>query len=121
LLAIHFVIRPDDTSLETARSGVIRRWEAALHRIEDHDEGGTLAIANSMDEFCEAAARARALVTGVDYSGELRCRYCPVFANPGDCLGFIGGLNHAVLNSLWDDARRLVEDHLKELFRAAEI
>ena len=115
------MIRPDDTRLDSARAGVVLRWEAALRRISERDEGGTLEIANSMDEFCAAAARARALATGVEYSGELRCRYCPIFANPGDCLGFVGGLNHAVLNARWDDARRMVEDHLREIARVSGI
>jgi hypothetical protein len=120
LLSIPFVISPTEPSLEALRGRVIRRWERALRHIADQDEGEILEIANSMDEFCEAAARARAQAIGDEAWKELRCRYCPFFPNPGDCLGFIGGLNHAVLNAHWNDAWRLVEDHLKELARAAE-
>src|SRR5262245_35439684 len=100
-------------------AAVMRRWEAALRRIDARDERGTLDIANTMDEFCEAAARARDRAAGSGTSGGLRCRTCPAFSDPGECLGFVGGLNHAVLNGRWTDARRLVEDHLRTLARAA--
>jgi hypothetical protein len=120
LLNFFNMLPSNEPGLEAVRGRVIRRWENALRHIADHDEGGTLEIANSMDEFCELAARARARAAGVEEWENLRCRYCPAFPNPADCLGFIGGLNHAVLNARWNDAWRLVEDHLKELARAGE-
>src|SRR5262245_63248451 len=99
-------------------AAVMRRWEAALCRIDARDERGALDIANTMDEFCEAAARARDRAAGSGSRG-LRCRTCPAFSDPGECLGFVGGLNHAVLNGRWTAARRLVEDHPRTLARPA--
>jgi hypothetical protein len=107
--------RTDRDRREAARAAAVLQWEAALRRIDDHDEPGLLAIATSDDAICEAAALERDRRSGRQAPGELRCRFCPLFSNPGECLGRLGAVNHAVLNGHWGDARRLVEEHLRAL------
>jgi hypothetical protein len=115
LLVDYQAMDAEDERWQKARESVTRRWRAALKCVEARDEGGALAIANSMDEFCQEALRARSAAAGGDAPREFRCRYCPPFAASGGCLGFVGALNHLVLSGQWEEAKQLVEAHLREL------
>lgn len=106
---------PDDERWETARRAVVERWTAALDRVAAHDEPGTLALTNAMDELCQEALRTRARAGGDAPSAALPCRYCREHLRGNGCLGLIGALNHWVLNGAWDDAARVVRERLREL------
>ena len=105
----------EDQLWEEARRAVMRRWQRALDCVAAHDESGTLAVANAMDELCREAVRARTLATGDPASAGLPCRYCRESLRNDGCLGLVGALNHMVLNGHWDEARRLVHERLREL------
>ncbi len=113
---------------ERARVEMLDRWGKILDRIEAHDEGGVLALANVMDEFCEAAIDERQAAAGnktdpavpilkfpwgATISG--RCVFCRGFSELGGCFGVLHELNRAVLSRQWRTARRLAEEYLDRL------
>lgn len=112
-----------------ARVEVIARWRSILERIDAHDEGDVLRLANTMDEFCEEADFVRYFAThqlGEDEPPFLkpgagpgpaggRCLFCRVFAELGGCAGLLRDLNRAVLAGDWDKAHRLAADYITRL------
>ena len=119
---------PDDQDWERARQGMVERWKLILRKIDARDEGGALALANMLDDFCAAAAEARKAVTSdrddpavpvlkfppdSDLVG--RCAFCRAFAQAGGCFQPIHALNRALLDRRWGLARAVAEEHLKGL------
>jgi hypothetical protein len=114
---------------EEARKRVIARWQEILNRIESRDEGGVLALANVMDEFCEEANSTRLAVlhgqapaatdlikfSGSDESIGTRCLFCRGFQEAGGCFGMLGTLNSHVMKGQWDDARKVAELYIKRV------
>jgi hypothetical protein len=112
-----------------ARVEVIRRWRDILRHIENRDESAALALANTMDEFCEEAMLAReASTTGrqdatapipkISSSGAptgSRCLFCRGFLDSGGCFGLLDELNQAVLHGRWTDARRVAKLYIDRL------
>lgn len=112
---------PMSEKWEMARQELIHRWRLILERIEARDEGGVLALANVMDEFCDEAIAERAVracsVGGAAKSSPKagpsagqatgRCVFCRGFAETGGCFGILGELDRRVLNGLWDEARQV--------------
>jgi hypothetical protein len=113
---------------EQARLEMLGRWQMIIRKIEAHDEGGVLALANMMDEFCEVAVEERRAASGdrndpavpvlkfppdIDVGG--RCAFCRAFAQMGGCFGPLHALNKAVLDGHWTAARRVAEQHLEVL------
>jgi len=94
---------------ERARTEVMHRWERIIERIQARDEGGVMALANVMDEFCEEAI--------TDRHGEQgsRCLFCKGFTESGGCHGMLIELNRAVLAGRWADAKTLAEGYLARL------
>ena len=118
--------KSDDERWETARDEVIRRWRKILERVAARDEGGALALANVMDEFCEEASEARRRAEKPDLAAPaagaaplldepVRCQFCRGFTEMGGCFGLLGEFNRAVLGRRWELARRLVENYLQRL------
>jgi hypothetical protein len=114
---------------ETARGEVIRRWRKILERVAARDEGGALALANVMDEFCEEASEERRTAephgVAIPAAGAallpddpVRCQFCRGFTEMGGCFGLLGEFNRAVLGRRWELARRLVENYLERLASA---
>jgi hypothetical protein len=112
-----------------ARQRVIARWREILDRIEARDEGGVLALANIMDEFCEEAIATRfAVLHGqvppatdlLKFAGSAgligtRCLFCRGFQEAGGCFGMLATLNSSVMAGKWDDARRIAETYVRRL------
>ena len=113
---------------ERARREMVSRWKLILEKVEARDEGGVLALANMMDEFCEVAVEERKAAAGdrkdpavpvlkfppePDISG--RCAFCRAFTEIGGCFGLLHSLNKAVLERRWPTARRVAEEHLERL------
>jgi len=107
---------------------MVSRWKLILDKVEERDEGGVLALANMMDEFCEVAVEERKAAAGdrkdpavpvlkfppePDISG--RCAFCRAFSEIGGCFGLLHALNKAVLERRWPAARRVAEEHLERL------
>lgn len=107
----------EDERWQEARRAVVRRWRTTLDRVEARDEIGTLQIINTTDEFCREAMRLRS-AAGEATSGS-RCLYCREFLESGGCLGFVGALNHLVLNGGWETAARLVRERIAALEASA--
>ena len=116
----------DDERWETARGEVIRRWRRILERVAAADEGGALALANVMDEFCEEAGEERRAADSPDVTAPaasailpqdepVRCQFCRGFTEMGGCFGLLGEFNRAVLGRRWELARRMVENYLQRL------
>ena len=119
---------PNLIDWETALEEMLKRWRLILRKIDARDEGGVLALANMLDEFCELAVRERRTAAGdrndpavpvlkfppdADVSG--RCAFCRAFMSRGGCFGPLHDLNKAILNRQWATARRVAEQHLELL------
>lgn len=114
---------------EQARKKVIARWREILNRIEARDEGGALALANVIDEFCEEAIATRlAILHGrapretdlLKFPGSVgllgnRCVFCRGFQQDGGCFGMLATLNSMVTAGKWNDARRVAETYISRL------
>ena len=112
-----------------ARVAVVDRWRRILRHIEEQDEAGALALANTMDEFCEEAMldreassagrpRAAGPVPKISTSGAptgSRCVFCRGFLESGGCFGMLDELNQAVLRGRWTDARRVAKLYIDRL------
>ena len=112
-----------------ARLAVIERWRQVLERVEQRDEAGALAAANTLDEFCQEAMLVResssgsarsgkGLILKISTSGEAigsRCCFCRAFIETGGCFGILDGLNQAVLHRRWADARRVAQLYIDRL------
>jgi hypothetical protein len=116
--------RETDDRWEWARGEVIRRWRAILRKVAERDEGGALALANVMDEFCEEAIAARDAAVGPGAAGSavptplgaaIRCQFCRGFTELGGCFGLLNQFNQAVLGRRWELAQRLVEGYIERL------
>jgi len=114
---------------EKARTQVIDRWREIMNRIEAHDEGGVLALANVVDEFCEtadddraAALKAQALpgrsrlkfYPPAEPIGT-RCLFCRAFQEAGGCFVMLSTLNSLVMKGRWEDAREVARTYLGRL------
>jgi hypothetical protein len=119
---------PDRERWEVARLRMLERWRTILRKIEQRDASTALALANIMDEFCEAAVADREKATGdrLDPAVPLlkfpstsaiagRCVFCRAFQQMGGCFGVLHSLNLAILDRRWPDARRVAEDYLERL------
>jgi len=109
-----------------ARAAVIERWRHVLDRVERRDEAGTLAAANTLDEFREEAMLGREAASGGSHSGNgpilristsgepigSRCLFCRGFIESGGCFGMLDELNQAVLRGRRADARRVARLHI---------
>ena len=113
---------------EHARLELISRWREIVRRIDGHDEGGVLELANVMDEFCEEAILDREasqapsgsregapLKKPVSASTEVRCRFCRGFTETGGCLSLLESLNGSVLEGEWAKARHLATGYIELL------
>jgi hypothetical protein len=112
-----------------ARVAVVERWRQILRHIQERDEAGALALANTMDEFCEEAMLTREAsssgrqgavgpVPKISTSGAptgSRCVFCQGFIESGGCFGMLDELNQAVLHGRWTDARRVAELYIDRL------
>jgi len=113
---------------ERARQEMLGRWQMIIRKIEAHDEGSVLALANMMDEFCEVAVEERKAASGdrddpavpvlkfppdIDVGG--RCAFCHASLQIGSCFGPLHALNKAVLDGHWTAARKVAEQHLEVL------
>jgi hypothetical protein len=114
---------------EQARTRIIARWREILNRIDARDEGGVLALANVMDEFCEEAITTRlAILHGqappatdllkfAESAGSIgtRCLFCRGFQEAGGCFGVLATLNSFVMAGKWDDARNVAESYIQRV------
>ena len=114
---------------EAARVRTIERWREILRRIDGHDEGGVLGLANVQDEFCEEASASRAASLGGDAPPETsllkfdpgsetigtRCLFCRAFQESGGCFVLLSSLNRLVLSGSWDEAARIARTYLGRL------
>ena len=115
---------------ERARQQMVERWQEILRRIDTHDRGVILAMANVLDEYCEEAAVERQIMTGrrsdpaipilkfpVGSSVSGRCVFCRGFGEFGGCFGMLRELNQAVLDAEWPRARAVAQQYLERLSR----
>lgn len=119
----------DQERWETARQAVIERWRGILKKIDERDEGGVLALANIIDEFCEEAVsdrldvlhgQAPPEVDVLKFSGSglvagTRCLFCRGFQEDGGCFGLLSNLNRQVLAGRWEEARHAAEVYIERL------
>ncbi|HEU4401635.1 MAG TPA: hypothetical protein VFT43_05970 [Candidatus Polarisedimenticolia bacterium] len=117
-----------DDRWDKARRQLVGRWRRILERIDAHDEGGVLELANVMDEFCDEAIVLRDAAGGKDAQPErgfrtpgaaglagTRCLFCRGFAELGGCLGLLGEVNEAVMKGRWEAAHHLAEGYISRL------
>lgn len=113
---------------EKARREVVGRWRMIVERIDAHDEGGVLELANVMDEFCDEAIVQREAAAPPAAGPErvfktpavsglvgTRCLFCRGFSELGGCLGMLNEVNLAVLGGRWQEARRCAERYIARL------
>lgn len=119
---------PTTKQWDRALQEMVRRWRLILEKIDLHDEGAILALANMMDEFCEVAVMERRAASSdrddpavpvlkfpPDDAMRGRCVFCRAFVSLGGCFGPLHALNKAVLERRWAIARRVAEEHLDRL------
>jgi len=118
---------PDRERWTRARHELLDRWRRIVERIDARDEGGTLYLANAMDEFCDEAIRTREAggpaparpagpgTAAAAPDAGTRCLFCRGFIEEGGCFGLLQEINRAVLSRQWDTARCLAEGYIDRL------
>ena len=103
-----------------ARLSVIAHWRQVLERVGAREERAVLAMASCREGCCSLVLHDLSGKAASAAPAELACRSCPIYDATGGCLGFVGALNHKVLNGQWEEAARLVDEHIRGLTRLDE-